>query len=174
MFSLAAYAALPTFRLTPLTKNGFDAAVAMDGMMVANFTLVFLALLCFYEQRHWDKAKVGFAASTGALAVLGAIEGHFALATIVGLWSVSTFVEIKAGSGRRRMRPSRVAKSVPNPRIESLFQQAGVNRAVAPVLKRELDRLGVFEQYENRFLDLFSTPVAGTSPKLPRTSVRGY
>jgi hypothetical protein len=40
-------------------------------------------------------------------------------------------------------------------RIEHLFEQAKQNRATAYELKRELDRLGVFVEYEDRFLDLF-------------------
>ena len=40
-------------------------------------------------------------------------------------------------------------------RVESLFEQALRDRAKAFELKRELDRLGVFREYENRFLDLF-------------------
>lgn len=40
-------------------------------------------------------------------------------------------------------------------RIEKLFQKAHHDRARAMELKHELDRLGVFDQYENRFLDLF-------------------
>ncbi len=40
-------------------------------------------------------------------------------------------------------------------RIERLFEQARNNRAKAYELKRELDRLEVFDQYEDRFLDLF-------------------
>jgi proteasome assembly chaperone (PAC2) family protein len=40
-------------------------------------------------------------------------------------------------------------------RIESLFEKAGQDRSRAFELKQELDRLGVFKQYENRFLDLF-------------------
>ena len=40
-------------------------------------------------------------------------------------------------------------------RIEKLFQQAHQDRSQAYELKKELDRLGVFEQYEDRFLDLF-------------------
>jgi proteasome assembly chaperone (PAC2) family protein len=40
-------------------------------------------------------------------------------------------------------------------RIEQLLEQAKEHRAVAYELKRELDRLGVFKQYEDRFLDLF-------------------
>jgi predicted ATP-grasp superfamily ATP-dependent carboligase len=40
-------------------------------------------------------------------------------------------------------------------RIEALFEAARQDRARAGELKRELDRLEVFDQYENRFLDLF-------------------
>jgi len=40
-------------------------------------------------------------------------------------------------------------------RVEALFSQARQDRSKAFELKRELDRLGVFKQYEDRFLDLF-------------------
>lgn len=40
-------------------------------------------------------------------------------------------------------------------RIEDLFAQASKDRAKAFELKQELDRLGVFKEYEDRFLDLF-------------------
>ncbi len=40
-------------------------------------------------------------------------------------------------------------------KLESLFVQAKANRSKAFVLKQELDRLGVFDRYEDRFLDLF-------------------
>lgn len=40
-------------------------------------------------------------------------------------------------------------------RIESLFEQAHKDRSKAFELKQELDRLGVFKDYEDRFLDLF-------------------
>ena len=40
-------------------------------------------------------------------------------------------------------------------RIEQLFERAKQDRASAYELKRELDRLGVFKEYEDRFLDLF-------------------
>ncbi len=43
-------------------------------------------------------------------------------------------------------------------RIEELFTQAAEDRAKAYVLKRELDRLEVFAEYEDRFLDLFKKP----------------
>lgn len=40
-------------------------------------------------------------------------------------------------------------------RIEKLFEQSQEDRSKAYILKQELDRLGVFEDYEDRFLDLF-------------------
>lgn len=40
-------------------------------------------------------------------------------------------------------------------RIERMFQDAKRDRSRAVQLKKELDRLGVFSLYENRFLDLF-------------------
>jgi proteasome assembly chaperone (PAC2) family protein len=43
-------------------------------------------------------------------------------------------------------------------RIEQLFEQARRDRAKAFELKQELDRLGVFKDYEDRFLDLFKRP----------------
>lgn len=46
-------------------------------------------------------------------------------------------------------------------RIEQLFEQARQHRSKAYVLKRELDRLGVFQDYEDRFLDLFRKPDQG-------------
>lgn len=43
-------------------------------------------------------------------------------------------------------------------RIEQLFEQSAKDRAKAFELKQELDRLGVFKEYEDRFLDLFKKP----------------
>jgi proteasome assembly chaperone (PAC2) family protein len=43
-------------------------------------------------------------------------------------------------------------------RIEQLFEQARQERSKAYELKRELDRLDVFKEYEDRFLDLFKPP----------------
>jgi uncharacterized protein len=40
-------------------------------------------------------------------------------------------------------------------RIERLFEKAAADRSKAYELKGELDRLGVFDLYEDRFLDLF-------------------
>ncbi len=40
-------------------------------------------------------------------------------------------------------------------RIEQLFQQVASDRNNAPQLKEELDRWGLYELYEDRFLDLF-------------------
>jgi proteasome assembly chaperone (PAC2) family protein len=46
-------------------------------------------------------------------------------------------------------------KPVDEERIEGLFQQAEKDRSKAFELKQELDRLGIFKEYEDRFLDLF-------------------
>jgi uncharacterized protein len=43
-------------------------------------------------------------------------------------------------------------------RIDQLFDKARLDRSKAYELKGELDRLGVFDLYENRFLDLFKRP----------------
>jgi proteasome assembly chaperone (PAC2) family protein len=42
--------------------------------------------------------------------------------------------------------------------IEELFTQASQDRSRAYTLKQALDRLGVFAEYEDRFLDLFKEP----------------
>lgn len=47
------------------------------------------------------------------------------------------------------------AASVDKVHIESLFDQTRKDRSKAFELKQELDRLGVFKEYEDRFLDLF-------------------
>jgi hypothetical protein len=46
-------------------------------------------------------------------------------------------------------------------RIEQMFTVAKQDRAKAFELKQELDRLGVFEEFEDRFLDLFKKPNGG-------------
>ncbi len=43
-------------------------------------------------------------------------------------------------------------------RIERLFEQAAKDRSKSFELKQLLDRLGVFKDYEDRFLDLFKKP----------------
>lgn len=49
--------------------------------------------------------------------------------------------------------------------LEDLFAQARENRSRAFELKRELDRLDVFKEYEDRFLDLFRTEGGDDSPE---------
>ena len=46
-------------------------------------------------------------------------------------------------------------RSADQQRIEGLFGQAAKDRSMAFELKQELDRLGIFKEYEDRFLDLF-------------------
>ncbi len=43
-------------------------------------------------------------------------------------------------------------------RIEQLLRQARQDRSKAYELKRDLDRLGLYKEYEDRFLDLFKKP----------------
>ncbi len=43
-------------------------------------------------------------------------------------------------------------------RLEELFETAAKDRSQAYALKQELDRLKVFHEYEDRFLDLFKEP----------------
>jgi proteasome assembly chaperone (PAC2) family protein len=43
-------------------------------------------------------------------------------------------------------------------RIDRLFDRAAKDRSKAFELKQELDRLGLFKEYEDRFLDLFKKP----------------
>jgi proteasome assembly chaperone (PAC2) family protein len=51
-----------------------------------------------------------------------------------------------------------LVSEVDEARIEKLFAEAASDRTKAFVLKGELDRLGVFAEYEDRFLDLFKPP----------------
>lgn len=58
-------------------------------------------------------------------------------------------------------QPEAVAEEAVSPadreRIDRLFDRAGHDRSKAFELKQELDRLGLFKEYEDRFLDLFKT-----------------
>lgn len=66
-----------------------------------------------------------------------------------------------AGSDEDSERQQREAEPELDPQteslIEDLFEHAAQDREAADALKDELDRLGVFEKYEDRFLDLFKS-----------------
>jgi len=51
--------------------------------------------------------------------------------------------------------PERQLDQATHERVERMFAEARRDRSKAMALKQELDRLGVFGRYENRFLDLF-------------------
>lgn len=61
-------------------------------------------------------------------------------------------------------QPEEIEEHVPHidaqhrQQIEDLFDQARADRSKAYLLKQELDRLKVFSEYEDRFLDLFKKP----------------
>lgn len=65
-------------------------------------------------------------------------------------------VEEEAG-GAESQEEERISP-VDRQRIEKLFEQATQDRSKAFELKHELDRLGAFKEYEDRFLDLFKSP----------------
>jgi predicted ATP-grasp superfamily ATP-dependent carboligase len=68
----------------------------------------------------------------------------------------SEFAESLEPDGEREAAPREPAlDDALRARIEKLFAEAAKDRSKAVGLKSELDRLGVFKQYENRFLDLF-------------------
>jgi hypothetical protein len=60
--------------------------------------------------------------------------------------------------------PDAAGEKAPRPgaadrrRIEELFSAARADRSRAYELKQELDRLGLFKEFEDRFLDLFKDP----------------
>lgn len=53
--------------------------------------------------------------------------------------------------------PERQLNQADEQRIEKLFEEAAKDRSKAFELKQVLDRLGIFKDYEDRFLDLFKT-----------------
>lgn len=59
------------------------------------------------------------------------------------------------GEDREEARPAKTRNPDEVRRIETLFGEAAADRSKAFELKRELDRLGWFAEYEDRFLDLF-------------------
>jgi len=69
-----------------------------------------------------------------------------------------TSKEGEEGESVEELEESVEEDEVPNyvmRRIEQLFQDVGGNREKAPQLKDELDKWGLYELYEDRFLDLF-------------------
>lgn len=66
-------------------------------------------------------------------------------------------VEEEQGYGREAVEEEKV-HATDKQRIERLFEQSARDRSKAFELKQELDRLGVFKEYEDRFLDLFKKP----------------
>jgi hypothetical protein len=63
------------------------------------------------------------------------------------------------GTEEELYSPEPVEESRINPKdereIERLFEEAEQDRSKAYELKRKLDQLDVFKEYEDRFLDLF-------------------
>jgi len=73
--------------------------------------------------------------------------------------------EVESGASESvAPKPEEIEEDVPHldahqrQRIEKLFDEARADRSKAYLLKRELDRLKAFHEYEDRFLDLFKKP----------------
>lgn len=71
----------------------------------------------------------------------------------------SVAVEPEEAEGGDEPSPSARRPSA-RARVEELFAAAAADRSKAFELKQELDRYGLFREYEDRFLDLFKTPDA--------------
>lgn len=69
--------------------------------------------------------------------------------------STSADEEPREKTGYRYEGPDEVISPSTEAKIEELFARAATDRSKAFELKRELDRLGLFKKYEDRFLDLF-------------------
>lgn len=77
--------------LTSTLSPSRTPAPHLDLIMLGNFLLVGLALLCFSELRYSRKWLLVFGFCTAGLSLLGFLRGAIALGTIVGLWSFVTF-----------------------------------------------------------------------------------
>jgi proteasome assembly chaperone (PAC2) family protein len=126
-----------------------------------------------FAQLPFPKASLAvlevFAAASGAVVDLKELRGQSAAVEVrlaellarVEEASGETLGEEQAAEDEfepERPEPSHVEPTISTAdksRIESLFLEAASDRAKAFELKGELDRLGVFSDYEDRFLDLF-------------------
>jgi hypothetical protein len=81
------------------------------------------------------------------------------LAQVEGEFGEREVAEEEAAEEAAPAEPPKLS-SKDEQRIEELFEQAQKDRSKAYELKQELDRLNVFADYEDRFLDLFQKPEA--------------
>jgi len=121
-----------------------------------------------FSQLPYPKASVAileaFTAMTGINLDLAELTGQ---ATAVDEQLGQLFARVQQAYGKQAaaeeeenaLEPAEEPRlrSADEARIEDLFAKAGKDRSKAYELKQELDRLGVFKAYEDRFLDLFKT-----------------
>jgi hypothetical protein len=74
-------------------------APQMDALMVANFLLVLVMLLCLKEQRQHRVFLLGLFLAAAALAAIGLFNGAWALGTVVG---VGAALALQRWHARRR------------------------------------------------------------------------
>jgi hypothetical protein len=129
-------------------------------------------LMYRYEQEPGDVEVVSEAPDTVARRIAGRLdsEGAHLAAVIRGIdqyWDVSlahfiygltagSAMEHAAELGRRGLlEPDRGLPRAARERIDAMFAAVARGELDAPELKAELDRWGVFDEYEDRFLGLF-------------------
>ncbi len=120
-----------------------------------------------FTQLPFPKASLAilevFATMTGLSLDLTELAAH-ARTVEQQLGDLLARVQRNLGQGQEPEEETYGAESSEEPpsperqRIEALFDQAAKDRSKAFELKQELDRLGVFKEYEDRFLDLFQKP----------------
>jgi proteasome assembly chaperone (PAC2) family protein len=101
----------------------------------------------------------GIAPDLAELAGRAEVFGAKLKEILAQLERTATEKDAEEGAALAETEPSGEAEGGPDlearERIEALFEQARQDRSKAYELKRELDRLGVFRRYEDRFLDIF-------------------
>jgi hypothetical protein len=153
--------------------NGFDHGQDFARYLISRYGNDAPGLMYKYEQEAGDTEVVSEAADSVAKRIAGRLdkEGVHLAAVIRGIdqfWDVSLahFIHaLTAGSAMghaaemaQRGMLETTDRGLPRAardRIESMFAAVGRGELAAPDLKTELDRWGVFGDYEDRFLDLF-------------------
>ena len=102
------------------------------------------------------KLKLDFSELEQQSAQLGEQLGEL-LAKVEGDLGESNPMETQAEAEESEVEEPPKVSLRDEQRIEQLFSQASQDRSKAYELKQELDRLGIFADYEDRFLDLFKS-----------------
>ena len=152
--------------------SGFDHGQDMARFLIERYGRDAAGLMYRYEQEAGDTEVVSEAPDAVARRIAGRLDSEGAhLATVIrGIdqyWDVSLahfIYALTAGSAignaaelsqRGLLDQERGLPRAARDRIDSLFGAVRRGEKDAGELKTELDRWGVFDEYEDRFLDLF-------------------